>query len=62
MTAAHEVSAVREPIGIAEKMQQYFRDFRDFDTFEHRSFMPFLIVEKKNNRTTITISCHNISK
>jgi len=24
MTAAHEVSAAREPIGIAEKRQQYF--------------------------------------
>jgi len=46
MTAAHEVSAARESINAAEKMQQYFRDFRDFDTFEHRSFMPFIRVEK----------------
>jgi len=45
MTVAHEVNAAREPIGIAEKMQQYFRNFRDFDTFEHRSFMPFLRVD-----------------
>jgi len=37
MTAAYEVSAAREPISVAEKMQQYFRDFRDFDTFEHLS-------------------------
>jgi len=41
MTAAYEVSAAREPISAAEKMQQYFQDFWDFDTFEHRSFMPF---------------------
>jgi len=46
MTAAYEVSAARESISAAEKMQQYFRDFRDFDTFEHRSFMPFLRVDK----------------
>jgi len=45
MTAAYEVSAAREPISAAEKMQQYFRDFRDFDIFEHRSFMPFLRVD-----------------
>jgi len=44
MTAAHEVSAARESISAAEKMQQ-FRDFQDFDTFEHRSFMPFLRVD-----------------
>jgi len=37
MTAAHEVSAARELISAAEKILQYFRDFRDFDTFEHRS-------------------------
>jgi len=45
ITAAYEVNAAREPISAAEKMQQYFRDFRDFDTFEHRSFMPFLRVD-----------------
>jgi len=45
MTAAYEISAAREPISAAEKMQQYFRDFRDFDTFEHQSFMPFLRVD-----------------
>jgi len=38
MTAAHEVSAAREPIGIAEKRQQYF---------DICNFMPFLEVEKK---------------
>jgi len=45
MTVAHEASAARESIGIAEKMQQHFRDFRDFNTFEHRSFMLFLRVD-----------------
>jgi len=44
----HEVSATRAPISAAEKMQQYFRDFRDFDTFEHRSFIPFLRVDIYN--------------
>jgi len=46
MTAAYEVSAAREPISAVEKTQQYFRDFRDFDTFEYRSFMLFLRVDK----------------
>jgi len=45
MTTAHEVSAAREPISAAQKMQQYFRDFRDFDTLEHRFFTPFLRVD-----------------
>jgi len=45
MTAAYEVSAARELISAVEKMQQYFRDFRDFDIFEHRSFMAFLRVD-----------------
>jgi len=45
MTAAYEVSAARESISAAEKMQQYFRDFRDFDTFEHWSFLLFLRVD-----------------
>jgi len=36
MTVAHEASPVREPIGIAEKRQQYF------DICDNRFNMPFL--------------------
>jgi len=40
MTVAYEVSAMRER-QLASPKRCNFRDFRDFDTFEHRSFMPF---------------------
>jgi len=61
MTGAREVSATREPIGIAEKMQQYFRDFRDFDIRASIFYAFFKSGLKYDDiLTTETYQSHNI--